>query len=144
MTPQRPCHVAIVGSRHLTDYRQFCSTIRPLIRPDDVIVSGAADGIDSLARRYANQNGHALIEHPVDQSLVSRYESEGMDRRAAYGRAAHERNQLIVDDSDRMIAILCEHSKGTPNSLHRMRTKLGIDGRTMDIRVVSYLWPCDR
>lgn len=142
--PARPRRVAIVGSRHLTDYRSFCATVRPLLRSDDVIVSGAADGIDTLARRYARQNNHELIEHPVDLAKVREYELSGMDRNAAYGRAAHERNQLIVDDSGVMIAIMCDHSRGTPNSLRRMRAKLGIDVRSIDTRVVSYVWECGK
>lgn len=136
--------VAIVGSRHITDYRTFAATVRPLLQPSDVIVSGGADGIDSLAARYARQNHHPLVVHPVDMTLVKQKELEGLERRAAYAHAANHRNQLIVDDSDVMLAVMCDHSRGTPDSLRRMRTKLGIDTRSTDLRVVSWLWDCGR
>lgn len=144
-TPTRARHVAIVGSRHITDYRTFAATIRPLLRPSDVIVSGGADGVDTLAARFARQNGHQHIEHLPDQQLVKQKMSEGMDRNAAYGFAAHARNSLIVRDSDVMIAIACDHAKGTYDSLRKMRTKLGIESyRTADARVLTYLWECSR
>ena len=143
--------VAIVGSRHIHDYRVFCLHVRPLLRHDDILVSGGADGIDSLARRYARQNAHQFVEFPVDLKLVQKYENElGMDRRSAYGRAAGERNQQIVDylvdPRDVMIAIRCPHSRGTPDSIARMCRRM----RSMDLdphsysilRLYSYNWDC--
>ena len=140
----RPRHVAIVGSRHITDYRRFALTIRPQLNPSDVIVSGGADGIDTLAARYARQNGHTLVEHPVDLQAVRRREAEGMDRIAAFAAEANLRNQLIVDQSDRMIAIACDHSKGTYDSLRRMRRKVDPRMGGNLLWVVEYLWDCPR
>lgn len=147
-----PRNVAIVGSRHVDDYRTFCQHVRPLLQPTDVIVSGACEsgGVDILARRYANQNNHRLVEYPVDHKLIAKYESEGMNWRAAYGRAAHDRNQQIVNhltsQRDIMIAIACPHSTGTVDSVALMCRRL----RSMDIdpqshsilRLYSYRWEC--
>lgn len=152
MSFDRSRRVAIVGSRHLTDYRTFCLHVRPLLHPTDIIVSGASEGggIDILARRYAHQNSHPLIEYPVDHALVAKYESEGLDRRAAYGRAAGDRNQQIVnhltDPRDIMIAIRCPHSRGTLDSITCMKRRLrnlDMDPESHSIlRLYSYLWSC--
>ncbi len=144
-----PRHVAIVGSRHLVDYRKLCTTIRPLLRPDDIIVSGGADGIDSLAERYARQNGHKFICFKPDQALIAAKIAEGMTREQAYGFAALARNTQIVDRSDVMFAIACDHSKGTLDSYRKMKVKLrdlGYDTAMVGgvIRLFLYLWPCGR
>lgn len=143
----RPRHVGIVGSRHLTDtyYREFCTAIRPLLRPSDVIVSGGADGVDTLARRYARQNRHEFIEHPVNDARVNELMAEH-DRTTAYAIAAHERNQLIVDDSDVIMAVKCQHSRGTLDTIKRMRRKLGLGDGQSDamMRLVVWLWDCNR
>lgn len=142
----RPRRYALVGSRHLVDYREFACVIRPHLRPTDILISGAADGIDSLAARYARQNHHQMIEHPVDLSRVRELELEGKPRNVAYGIAAGERNQLIVNDADRMIAIACPHSKGTYDSIRRMRKKLEamtLDSRVDAMRILFYIWACN-
>lgn len=152
-TPRPSRNVAIVGSRHLTDYRQFCRYVRPLIRAGDVIVSGDASGIDSLAKRFAAQNGHSYVGYPPDPKLIAQAESEGLDRRAAYGRAAYARNQQIVDhlvgESDIMIAIACPHSRGTPDTIARMSRRLrnmGVDPKSTQgiLYLYNWLWSCDR
>lgn len=152
-TSLEPRRAAIVGSRHINDYRTFCTHIRPLILPTDIIVSGASEGggIDILARRFARQNSHRLVEFPVDHTLIAKYEADdNMDRRAAYGRAAGDRNQQIVnyltDPRDIMIAIRCQHSTGTPDTIARMTRRLrnlDIDPQSHSIlRLYSYLWDC--
>lgn len=138
--------VAIVGSRHITDYRKFCQTVRPLVRPSDIIVSGGADGVDSLARRFAVHNKLKLVEHLPDHELVAAKVAEGLDRRQAYGVAAGARNTLIVNDCDVMIAIPCTHSRGTMDSIAKMKRKLRDlpvgSPPEMGIHLYYYLWDC--
>jgi hypothetical protein len=145
-------HVAIVGSRHLNDYRKFCTAIRPLLRSGDVIVSGRSPGggIDILAAKFARQNGHQLIEYPIDQSLIDQKVAEGLDSRAAFAFAAMARNTQIVQRSDIMIAIPCDHSRGTMDSIRKFRVKIADEdtgrrgGGGQVIRLFNFLWDCGR
>lgn len=88
--------VAVVGSRSLTNI-----DISKHIPPDaELIISGGAVGIDTLAEKYADANGiKKLIFYP-DYEL--------------YGRTAPLiRNKLIVDHADLVIAFWDGSSAGT-------------------------------
>lgn len=88
--------VAIVGSRTITD-----AEIGRYIPPDtDMIISGGAIGIDTLAEKYADEKGiKKLILYP-DYEL--------------YGKSAPLiRDKLIVDHADLVIAIWDGQSSGT-------------------------------
>lgn len=88
--------VAVVGSRSLTN-----TDISKYIPPDaELIISGGAVGIDTLAEKYADSNGiKKLILYP-DYEL--------------YGRNAPLiRNKLIVDHADLVIAVWDGSSPGT-------------------------------
>lgn len=62
-----------------------------LIATDDEIVSGGAHGVDSMAQRYAKENGHTIhIYYP------------NYNR---YGKGAtFIRNRIIVEESDLVLA----------------------------------------
>jgi hypothetical protein len=145
----RLIRVAIVGSRHLTDYREFCALIRPYVHRDSIIVSGRSPGggIDLLAARFAKQNGHQLIEHPIDDARVSELQSEH-PRDRAFAIAAHERNQRIVDeltgDRDCMLAIKCPHSTDTLDTIARMRKHLELASGEHSMRLLVWLLACGR
>ena len=88
--------VAIIGSRSICDI-----DIKNFIPPDTTfIISGGAEGIDAIAEKYADENGiEKLIFYP-DYEL--------------YGRTAPLiRDKLIVDHSDKVIAIWDGVSSGT-------------------------------
>lgn len=88
--------VAVIGSRSITDIE-----IDRFIPPDtDLIISGGAIGVDTLAERYADKKGiEKLILHPE-------YE--------LYGRSAPLiRDKLIVDHADLVVAIWDGESRGT-------------------------------
>ena len=90
----------IVGSRSITDF-----DLSPYIPADiDAIISGGADGIDSLAERYADL--HRLSKYIVRP----RYD--------LYGRAAPlKRNEQMVDMADAVLVIWDGRSKGTQYTL---------------------------
>ena len=98
--------VAIVGSRDLHDkeeywYNKICEKI-PLNCTE--IVSGGAEGIDTLARRYAKEHGLLLKEFLPDY-----------DR---YGKpAAFMRNTQIVEYAHMVIAFWDGKSKGTADTI---------------------------
>ena len=88
--------VAVIGSRGITD-----ADISKYIPTDaELIISGGALGVDTLAERYADERGiKKLILYP-DYKL--------------YGRNAPLiRDRLIVDHADVVIALWDGESRGT-------------------------------
>ena len=90
----------IVGSRGITDF-----DLSPYISKEvDTIISGGAEGVDSLAEQYADL--HRLSKY----ILRPRYD--------LYGRAAPlKRNEQMVDMADRVLVIWDGSSKGTQYTL---------------------------
>ena len=88
--------VAIIGSRGLevSDFGEY------LPKGTKTIVSGGAKGIDTCARRYAQENGLGIVE------ILPDYEK--------YGRAAPlKRNIEIIKQADLVLAFWDGKSKGT-------------------------------
>ncbi len=88
--------LAIIGSRKITQI-----ALNEYI-PDGVteIVSGGADGVDTLAKEFANKNGIPLVEFLPKYHL--------------YGRAAPiKRNEEIAKYADEALAFWDGTSKGT-------------------------------
>ncbi len=85
----------IAGSRSITDF-----DLTPYISADvDTVISGGADGIDSLAEQYA------------DLCCLSKYIIR--PRYDLYGRAAPlKRNEQMVDMADAVLVIWDGRSKG--------------------------------
>ncbi len=90
----------IVGSRSITDF-----DLSPYIAADvDTVISGGANGIDSLAEQYADL--HRLSKYIVRP----RYD--------LYGRAAPlKRNEQMVDMADAVLVIWDGISKGAQYTL---------------------------
>lgn len=98
--------VLIAGSRSIRDY-----DLSKYIPPEtDLIISGGAEGIDSLAEQYADQ-------HRISKLILRpRYE--------LYGRAAPiKRNELMVNLADTVIIIWDGVSKGTNHTVTYARKK---------------------
>ena len=90
----------IAGSRSITDF-----DISPYI-PDgtDVIISGGARGVDSLAEQYA------------DKMRISKYIVR--PNYAKYKKGAPlKRNREMVDFADMVIVFWDNHSKGTKSTI---------------------------
>lgn len=88
--------LAIIGSRscppvRIEDYLKYVP---------DTIVSGGAVGADTYAREFAQRKGLKLIEYFPD------YEKYGK-------RAPLERNKLIVEECDCVLAFWDGQSRGT-------------------------------
>ena len=88
--------VAVIGSRGIQDI-----PLAKFLPPQtDELVSGGARGVDTYARRYAEEHGIKLTE------FLPEY-----DR---YGRAAPlVRNKLIVEYADLVLAFWDGQSRGT-------------------------------
>lgn len=108
------CILGIVGSRYYTNYGNFCLVVEKWInlnsRPE-MIVSGGANGIDTLAERFAKENNIKLKVHPAEWSK--------------YGKAAGPvRNQLIVNDITHLLAIPIKTSIGTFSTIKKAKTAM--------------------
>lgn len=100
--------IAIVGSRNFIDYEKFCELIKDKLQKGDIIVSGGANGVDQMARRYALENLFFLNEFQAEWEI--------------YGKLAGPmRNKKIIDNSDKMIAIIYGNSKGTRDAIDKMQ-----------------------
>lgn len=79
-----------------------------------VIVTGGAEGVDTIAETYAMRNRLSRIVHEPN------YRDEGVNKRAA----PVIRNQLIVDDCDVMLAWpKPSRTGGTEDAIRRMMKK---------------------
>ena len=99
--------VAIIGSRTFNDYDRLETTLDMLSAGFgfNVVVSGGADGADSLAEQYAdNRHLNRIIHLPKWQ---------------LHGKAAGMiRNRDIIDDADVVVAFWDGKSRGTKNSMN--------------------------
>jgi len=111
--------IAVVGSREVRpeSYAQLKSIIDSYIVTDeDIIVSGGAVGVDSMAQRYAKENGYDILIH------YPKYKKFGRP-------ATFIRNEKIVRSSDLVIAFYRKghfQEGGTANSASWAR-KLNIE-----------------
>lgn len=101
--------LAIVGSREINNPEILMTELKKVPHLEQVteIVSGGANGIDSLAKQYAEENGLKLTEFLPD------YKS--------FGRCAPlARNTQIVEYADVVLAIPVKgSSRGTRDSMRK-------------------------
>lgn len=95
--------VAIIGSRNISGdcYKKLCENI-PCNASE--IISGGARGIDTLAARYAKENGLALREFLPDYEKYKK-------------RAPLVRNEQIISSAKLVIAFWDGKSRGTAHSI---------------------------
>lgn len=116
-------NLAIVGSREITDYAIVFEKASKIVEKNKVthIVSGGAKGVDTLARRFAEEKGIPLLEFKPDYST--------------YGRGAPlQRNTTIVEHSDVVLAFVTPNSKGTWDTIKKAEKM----GRIVKIVNVSF------
>lgn len=102
--------VGVVGSRGITLYEALETTLNgaPAHWMDDPhLVSGGADGVDTLAERYAEENGLPMTVIEPDYSDWSR------------GHPAKVRNTRIVEESDVVVALWDGQSNGTRDTMDK-------------------------
>ena len=92
--------VIIAGSRGINHYATVCDAVQRSGFTISRIVSGMAAGVDTLANRYATQNGLPLDPFPAQWGK--------------WGRSAgYKRNVQMAQNADALIAIWDGKSPGT-------------------------------
>jgi len=109
---------AIIGSRGFSDY----SMLTNVLSNYDIhcIVSGGAVGADKLAAKYAKENTIHLIEFLPDYPKYGK-------------RAPLVRNELIINETDFVIAFWDGESRGT---MHAVNYAKSIN---KPVEVINYL-----
>lgn len=107
--------LAVIGSRDFEDYELLKEEIRKLPKPS-LIISGKARGADSLAEKYASENGIPT------QIFPALWYPEGEGGRFDKG-AGMKRNVDIVENSDAVLAFWDGSSTGTVNSINLALSK---------------------
>ena len=107
--------LAIVGSRKFTNYALMKEILDPHLIQIGEIVSGGAYGADTLAQRYAQENGIPIMIYYPNY------------RRHAKKKAPILRNLRIARYCDRMVAFAYSDSKGTRHVIREaQRLKKGV------------------
>ena len=118
--------VGIVGSRSITSSEYVFSVLdfylaRLLEENEVVVVSGdQKKGVDGYAKAYAEERGLKYIGFPQRYDLYH------------VKRAPLERNTEIVNESDYLIAIQENGSRGTQDSIDKAKKK------NMPIKIIKY------
>ena len=94
--------VGVVGSRSFQDFALLQQSLAPF--PVCSVVSGGAQGADSLAAQWAVSRGLHLVVHKPEYSR--------------FGKAAPlHRNKLIVQSCELLVAFWDGHSRGTKHAI---------------------------
>ncbi len=105
--------IAIIGSRDLKNYDYFLDKLKEALEKYSIkpslIISGGAKGVDTHAKRYANDNNIELKEFLPDYTKYY------------FKEAPLKRNDQIIDEADCILAFWNGSSKGTQYVINRSR-----------------------
>lgn len=96
--------IAIIGSRHFNDYPLLKSLMDRRKDSIQMVVSGGANGADSLGARWATENNILTKIFKPDWDLYGK-------------RAGYLRNEQIIQNCDICVAFWDGESKGTKHSI---------------------------
>ena len=108
--------LAIVGYRQFTNYEEFTQIVNEYMIEYEVetIISGGAEGVDAMAKRYANEFDYNYIEFPANWA---KYRI----------KAGPIRNTQIVQNCDRVLALTSVNSRGTFDTIKKAKKLLGVE-----------------
>ena len=127
-------NIIIAGGRDFDNYEllnQKCSiVINSLIFKDNInIVSGKADGTDSLGERFAKENGYNVLEFPAEWDnlnavpCIIKVKKDGKEYNSLAGT---NRNEKMAKIGNILIAFWDGKSKGTKNMI-RLAKKYNLE-----------------
>ena len=100
--------IGVVGARKHPNI-EIVTDFISMLHVDSIIVSGGANGVDIIAATSARKRGMRVIEHlPKDFKVKEEYLA---------------RNQLIVDDSDILVAFTEGSAGGTWDTIRKAKSK---------------------
>lgn len=104
--------IGVVGSRGIECSTKIEGVLNRILQQNGPfrLISGGADGPDSIAEQWARKNRLETVVHPAD------WENGGV-------QAGVKRNGLIISDSQVVIAFWDGVSNGTLDSIKRARTQ---------------------
>lgn len=115
--------VIIAGGRDFNNYeflKSKCDSILKNKNLDEIeIVSGCANGVDSLAIKYALEYNYKLTKFPADWNKFGK-------------SAGYVRNTQMADYADALIAIWNGESKGTKHMIEIA------NARKLLVRIIYY------
>lgn len=100
-------YVGIIGSRKFPDLNMVREFVNGLDRNKHVIISGGANGVDSIAVDHAKFRGIDYKEYKPDYETYGKY------------KAPHVRNDEIINASDYIIAFWDGSSRGTKSVIDK-------------------------
>lgn len=118
--------LAIIGSTSFDDYDLVCKTVKEHGFDLELIVSGGAKGADSLGEKYADDNDIPKKIFPAEWDNLEavpckiKTNKRGQKYNALAG---FNRNKLIVDASDMVLAFWDGESPGTEDSIEYAQEK---------------------
>ena len=98
--------IAVVGSREFKDNNLIKEILIREFSVDDILISGGAKGVDSYAEQLIDE-WNRLCYKKIFKPNWDKYGK----------RAGFLRNQLIIDEADKVIAFWDGKSKGTKHSI---------------------------
>ena len=96
--------VIIAGSRNITSYNAVKLAVKRSKFKISKVISGGANGVDSLGERYANENRIEVEIFNADWDLWGK-------------RAGFVRNSKMANNADALIAIWDGKSRGTKHMI---------------------------
>lgn len=111
-------YLLIVGSRSMTIYSFIENYLNNLVRErlqgfDIVVVSGGAKGVDTMAERWADNNGYKKVIMPAD------WENEG--KSAGFRRNVRMHQFIAEKDNKLVVAFWDGISTGTAHNFELCR-----------------------
>lgn len=102
--------VIVAGSRNIMSYAEVEQAIRESGFHIDVVLSGAAHGVDTYGEYWANTNGASVERYPADWER--------------YGNSAgYKRNVVMAERADALVAVWDGFSRGTKHMIDIAREK---------------------
>lgn len=100
----------IAGSRSITDLAYVINAVATCPWTISEVVSGGANGVDSLGEQYANLHGIPIAVFPADWIRF---------RRAA----GSIRNQQMAEHAEALLAVWDGKSRGTADMIRRAKSR---------------------